>query len=69
MEIDLTPFLIEMLSNLSTDEVNVRCRLLTGIGFLTPTTSENDDEQVLMLVMLKSCLIHKNKLKIQKPNS
>ncbi|MBL1143954.1 MAG: DNA polymerase III subunit beta [Bacteroidetes bacterium] len=44
-------FLIEMLSNLSTDEVNIAMSASNRAGILTPTTSENDDEQVLMLVM------------------
>lgn len=44
-------FLIEMLSNLSTDEVNIEMSAPNRAGILTPATGNDAEEQVLMLVM------------------
>jgi DNA polymerase-3 subunit beta len=44
-------FLIEMLSNLNTTEVNLEMSAPNRAGILTPATSDNKDENVLMLVM------------------
>lgn len=44
-------FLIEMLSNLDTETVNLEMSAPNRAGILTPGSSENDDENVLMLVM------------------
>jgi len=44
-------FLIEMLSNLTTDEVNIAMSDPNHAGILTPSTTDNEAEKVLMLVM------------------
>lgn len=44
-------FLIEMLSNLDTDEVNIEMSAPNRAGILTPATGNDENEQVLMLVM------------------
>lgn len=44
-------FLIEMLSNLSTDEVQLEMSAPNRAGILTPASTDNPDEKVLMLVM------------------
>lgn len=44
-------FLIEMLSNLDTEEVNIEMSAPNRAGILTPATGNDDNEQVLMLVM------------------
>ena len=44
-------FLIEMLSNLDTDEVNIEMSAPNRAGILTPATGNDEHEQVLMLVM------------------
>ena len=44
-------FLIEMLSNLDTEEVNIEMSAPNRAGILTPATGNEENEQVLMLVM------------------
>ena len=44
-------FLTEMLSNLSTDEIQLELSLPNRAGILTPTKSKSDDEEITMLVM------------------
>ncbi len=44
-------FLIEMLSNLDTEEVNLEMSAPNRAGILTPATGNDDQEHVLMLVM------------------
>jgi len=44
-------FLIEMLSNLSSDEVKLELSLPNRAGILTPTKSESENEEITMLVM------------------
>ena len=44
-------FLIEMLSNLDTDEVHIEMSAPNRAGILTPATGNDENEQVLMLVM------------------
>lgn len=44
-------FLIEMLSNLSSDEVILEMSAPNRAGLLSPATKDNDSEEVLMLVM------------------
>ncbi|MAC95339.1 MAG: DNA polymerase III subunit beta [Flavobacteriales bacterium] len=44
-------FLIEMLSNLDTEEVNIAMSAPNRAGILTPATGNDENEKVLMLVM------------------
>lgn len=44
-------FLLEMLSNIETDEVRLEMSAPNRAGILTPVNSENKDEDILMLVM------------------
>ena len=44
-------FLTEMLSNLSTDEIQLELSLPNRAGILTPTKSKSDEEEITMLVM------------------
>lgn len=44
-------FLLEMLNNLATDEVNLELSEPNRAGILTPTEPEDKDEEILMLVM------------------
>tara|TARA_B100001109_G_scaffold255790_1_gene260869 strand:+ start:6649 stop:7770 length:1122 start_codon:yes stop_codon:yes gene_type:complete len=44
-------FLIEMLSNLDSEEVSIAMSAPNRAGILTPTSRENDSEEILMLVM------------------
>ncbi|MEQ8909027.1 MAG: DNA polymerase III subunit beta [Vicingaceae bacterium] len=44
-------FLIEMLSNLDSDEVSIAMSAPNRAGILTPNTSKDDKEEILMLVM------------------
>ena len=44
-------FIIEMLSNLSSDEVNLEMSAPNRAGILTPATDNDKEQQVLMLVM------------------
>ncbi len=44
-------FLIEMLGNLTTDEINISMSDPNRAGILTPVASDNKDENILMLVM------------------
>lgn len=44
-------FLIEMLSNLDTEEVNIAMSAPNRAGILTPATGNEENERVLMLVM------------------
>jgi len=44
-------FLIEMLSNLTSDEVNIEMSAPNRAGILTPTEKDDEAEEILMLVM------------------
>ena len=44
-------FLVEMLSNLTSDEVKLELSLPSRAGILTPTQSTTDNEKITMLVM------------------
>lgn len=44
-------FLVEMLSNLTTDQVNLELSEPNRAGILTPSENDDKDEEVLMLVM------------------
>lgn len=44
-------FLIEMLSNLTSDEVNIEMSAPNRAGILTPTEKDDENEEILMLVM------------------
>ena len=44
-------FLLEMLSNIETDEVSLEMSAPNRAGILTPVNNENKDEDILMLVM------------------
>ena len=44
-------FLIEMLSNLSSEEVKLELSLPNRAGILTPTKSDSENEEITMLVM------------------
>jgi DNA polymerase-3 subunit beta len=44
-------FLIEILANLATSDVVVEMSDPTRAGILLPATSENDSEDILMLLM------------------
>jgi DNA polymerase-3 subunit beta len=44
-------FLIEMLSNLDTEEINIAMSAPNRAGILTPATGNDENEKVLMLVM------------------
>ena len=44
-------FLVEMLSNIDSDEVKLALSLPNRAGILTPTKTDNDFEQITMLVM------------------
>jgi DNA polymerase III subunit beta len=44
-------FLLEMLSNIETDEVSLEMSAPNRAGILTPVNSDNKDEDILMLVM------------------
>jgi len=44
-------FLVEMLSNLSSDQVNIEMSAPNRAGILTPVDGGNDSESILMLVM------------------
>ncbi|MEI7501081.1 MAG: DNA polymerase III subunit beta [Bacteroidota bacterium] len=44
-------FLVEMLSNIETDEVRLEMSAPNRAGILTPVNGENKDEDILMLVM------------------
>ena len=43
--------LIEMLSNLSSEEVKLELSLPNRAGILTPTKSDSENEEITMLVM------------------
>lgn len=44
-------FLLEMLSNIESDQINLEMSAPNRAGILTPSTSQVDDESILMLVM------------------
>ncbi|MEI6434944.1 MAG: DNA polymerase III subunit beta [Bacteroidota bacterium] len=44
-------FLMEMLNNIETDEISLEMSLPNRAGILTPMNSENNEEDILMLVM------------------
>jgi len=44
-------FLIEMLTNLESDDVNIAMSASNRAGILTPSHKNDDNEEVLMLVM------------------
>ena len=44
-------FLVEMLSNLSSEEVKLELSLPNRAGILTPTKSDSENEEITMLVM------------------
>jgi DNA polymerase-3 subunit beta len=44
-------FMLEMLSNIDTDEVMLEMSASNRAGILTPVNNENKDEDILMLVM------------------
>ena len=44
-------FLIEMLANIDTDEVNLEMSEPNRAGLILPSKKDNKDEDILMLVM------------------